>query len=163
MKKPALQILLDVNGGAGGIIGKPKGREFVEEDKMVVDLREEIEEDSQFWEKHAVIARIIDLNWSRKNIRHWVVLKGFFMVLFENHSNRDRILNQENWLTEKNAVYLQPWTPNFNPIPLVVYSRLKWASLYNLPIKYWGEAYLEKIGRMLGTALEINFDDENDL
>ncbi|GLJ52768.1 hypothetical protein SUGI_1123990 [Cryptomeria japonica] len=60
-------------------------------------------------------------------------------------------------------MYLQPWTPNFNPIPLAMYSCPKWVSLYNLPIKYWGEIYLEKIDRMLGMMLEIDFDDKDDL
>ncbi|GLJ06196.1 hypothetical protein SUGI_0033240 [Cryptomeria japonica] len=156
MAEPALQIPLDVNGRAGGNTSKLKGRQGSEEDEMVVDLREELEEDNQLWEKHAVIARIIDLNWSRKNIRLWVeerwgdrivikfISKGFFVVLFENHSDRDHILNQENWFAEKHTVYPQSWTPNFNPIPLAAYSCPKWVNLYNLPIEYWGEAYLEK-------------------
>ncbi|GLJ48805.1 hypothetical protein SUGI_1029190 [Cryptomeria japonica] len=61
------------------------------------------------------------------------------------------------------AVYIQPWTPNFDPIPLVVYSSPLWIRLYNLPIEYWGEEFLEKIGRMLGMVLEIDFNDEEDL
>ncbi|GLJ41751.1 hypothetical protein SUGI_0864060 [Cryptomeria japonica] len=88
---------------------------------------------------------------------------GFFVLLFKNHSERDRILHQENWFANQHAVYLQPWTLNFNRIPLAVYSCLKWVSLYNLSIEYWGEVFLEKISRMLGMVLEIDFDDEDDL
>ncbi|GLJ15277.1 hypothetical protein SUGI_0249990 [Cryptomeria japonica] len=166
---------MDVNGRAEGFAGNLKGRLFAEEDEMVVDLMEEIEKDRQLWEDQAVIERIIGLNWSRKNIILWVeemwgewivikfISKGFFVVLCENHSERDHILNQENWFVDKNAVYLQPWTPNFNPIPMVVYSCPKWVSLYNLSIEYWGEVFLEKIDRMLGTVLEIDIDDEDDL
>ncbi|GLJ48540.1 hypothetical protein SUGI_1024060 [Cryptomeria japonica] len=170
-----LQKRLEVNGGAGRNTGNPKGGRDLEDDEMVVDLREEIDEDSHLWNNHAVIARIIGLNWSRKNIKIWVAIswgdhvvikfisRGFFVVLFENQTDRDRILNQENWFANKHAVYLQPWEPNFNPIPLLVYSSPIWINLYNLPIEYWGESYLEKIGRMLGTVLEIDFDDEEDL
>ncbi|GLJ05988.1 hypothetical protein SUGI_0030040 [Cryptomeria japonica] len=148
MRRPALQKPLDVNGGAEGFAGSLKGRIFTEEVEIVVDLTDEIEEDSQFWEKQVVITRIISLNWSRKNIRLWVeekwgdrgvikfISKGFFVVLFENHSERERILNQENWFADKHTVYLQPWTPNFNPIPLAIYSCPKWVNLYNLPIEY---------------------------
>ncbi|GLJ06786.1 hypothetical protein SUGI_0048150 [Cryptomeria japonica] len=115
---------------------------------MVVDLREELKEDSQLWEKHVVIARIISLNWSRKNIILWVadswgdhvaikfIPRGFLVVIFENQSDRDHILNQENWFAKKHVVYLQPWIPNFYPIPLVVYSSLIWVNMYNLPIEY---------------------------
>ncbi|GLJ26552.1 hypothetical protein SUGI_0514550 [Cryptomeria japonica] len=122
-----------------------------------------------------MIARIIGLNWSRKNIRSWVedkwgdqivikfLPKGFFVVLFEKRSERDRILNQENWFADKHAVYLQPWTPNFDPILLAVYSCSIWICLYNLAIDYWGEVFLEKIDIMLGMVLEIGVDDEEDL
>ncbi|GLJ12780.1 hypothetical protein SUGI_0197590 [Cryptomeria japonica] len=125
--------------------------------------------------KGGMIARIIGLNWSRKNIRLWVedkwgdqivikfLLKGFFVVLFEKRSERDRILNQKNWFADKHAVYLQPWTPNFDPILLPVYSCMIWICLYNLPIEYWGEVFLEKISRMIGMVLEIDVDDEEDL
>ncbi|GLJ46676.1 hypothetical protein SUGI_0983700 [Cryptomeria japonica] len=134
-----------------------------------------MEEDRKLWVEHVVIAKILGLNWSRKNIRSWVeeqwgdrivikfLPKRFFVVLFEKGSKRDCIINQENWFVEKHAVYLQPWTPNFDPIPLAVYSYPIWIRLYNLSIEYWGEVFLEKIGKMLGTVLEIDFDDEEDL
>ncbi|GLJ23746.1 hypothetical protein SUGI_0450320 [Cryptomeria japonica] len=156
MAVSALQKRLEVNGGAGRNTGKPNGWRGPEGDEMVVDLREELKEDSQLWDNHAMIARIIGLNWSRKNIKLWVaeswgdrvvikfISRGFFVVLFENQSDKDRILNQENWYAEKHAVYLQPWIPNFNPIPLVVYSSPIWVNLYNLPIEYWGESSWRK-------------------
>ncbi|GLJ42910.1 hypothetical protein SUGI_0889830 [Cryptomeria japonica] len=174
MAEPALQNPLDDNGGSKDLTGKSKGRQYEEKGEIVMDLMEEMEEDRQFWEEHVVIARIIGLNWSRKNIRLWVedkwgdrivikfVLKGFFVVLFEKRSERDRILNQKNWFEDKHMVYLQPWTPNFDPIPLAVYSCPIWICLNNLLIEYWGEVFLEKIGRMPGTVLEIDVDDEED-
>ncbi|GLJ07916.1 hypothetical protein SUGI_0077090 [Cryptomeria japonica] len=78
-------------------------------------------------------------------------------------TERKRILNQEKWYADKHAVYLQPWKPNFNPIPLLVYSNPIWINIYNLPIEYWEESYLGKIGRTLGSVLEINFNDEGEL
>ncbi|GLJ22107.1 hypothetical protein SUGI_0414740 [Cryptomeria japonica] len=89
--------------------------------------------------------------------------KGFFVVLFEDGEDINRILNQENWFANNHAIYLQPWSPNFDPIPLAVYSTPVWIRLYNLPIEYWSEDLLEKIGRTLGTLLEVDFDDEDDL
>ncbi|GLJ42262.1 hypothetical protein SUGI_0874830 [Cryptomeria japonica] len=144
----ALQEWLEVNGRVGRNIDNPKGGRDLEEDETVVDLREEIKEDNQLWDNHAVIVRIIGLNWSRKNIKLWVaenwgirvvikfIPRGFFVVLFENQVDRDHILNQENWYANKQAVYLQPWKPYFNPIPLLVYSSPIWIDLYNLPIEY---------------------------
>ncbi|GLJ53949.1 hypothetical protein SUGI_1153030, partial [Cryptomeria japonica] len=48
-----------------------------------------------------------------------------------------------------------PWSPNFDPTPLAVYDSLVWIRLYNLPIEYWDDVVLEKIGRSLGTLLEV--------
>ncbi|GLJ19492.1 hypothetical protein SUGI_0352060 [Cryptomeria japonica] len=89
--------------------------------------------------------------------------KGFFVFLFEDGKYIDRILNQENWYASDHAIYLQPWSPNFDPLPLVVYPALVWIQLYNLPIEYWSEIILEKIGRTLWTLLEVDLDDEDDL
>ncbi|GLJ21821.1 hypothetical protein SUGI_0407700 [Cryptomeria japonica] len=77
--------------------------------------------------------------------------------------DRNRILNQENWFANNHAIYLQPCSRNFDPIPLVVYFASVWIRLYNLPIEYWSEVILEKIDRTLGTLLEVDFDDEDDL
>ncbi|GLJ25871.1 hypothetical protein SUGI_0495830 [Cryptomeria japonica] len=134
-----------------------------------------MKEDRSFWEAQAMIARIIGINWSKKAIRDWVegnwgsrvvikfIPKVFSVVLFEEKSIRDSILNHQNWFVNKHSLYLQPWTPNFNPIPLVHYSDPVWIKLYNLPIEYWGDGFLEKVGRKLGTLLEVDVDDEADL
>lgn len=120
MAEPDLQNPFCDNGGSEDFIGKSKGRRYEEKGEIVVDLMEEMEEDIQFWEEHAVTARIISLNWSRKNIRSWVedkwgnrivikfIPKGFFVVLFEKRLERDHILNRENWFADKQAMYLQP-------------------------------------------------------
>ncbi|GLJ54276.1 hypothetical protein SUGI_1164330 [Cryptomeria japonica] len=37
-----------------------------------------------------------------------------------------------------------------------MYDKPVWIRLYNLPIEYWGDINLEKIGHYLGTLLEID-------
>ncbi|GLJ45908.1 hypothetical protein SUGI_0966450 [Cryptomeria japonica] len=61
-----------------------------------------------------------------------------------------------NWFIEEHPLYLQPWFPNFNPVSLAVYDRPVWIRMHNLPMEYWGENCLEKIGQSLGTLLEID-------
>ncbi|GLJ40726.1 hypothetical protein SUGI_0841860 [Cryptomeria japonica] len=119
------------NGGLGGKRQNPE--------EISIDFREELEEDVVFWEKYAVIAKIIGLNWPRKEIKKW------------------------NWFAQDHAIYLQLWSPNFNPLLLAIYTAPVWIRLYNLPIEYWSENVLEKISRTLGTLLEVDFDDEEGL
>ncbi|GLJ29641.1 hypothetical protein SUGI_0584460 [Cryptomeria japonica] len=82
--------------------------------------------------------------------------KGFFVAIFTEKGIRDQILSSKNWYFDNFPLYIQSWTPNFNPLKLAVYETLVWIKLYNLPIEYWGDSSLEKIGRMLGTLLEID-------
>ncbi|GLJ37238.1 hypothetical protein SUGI_0755300 [Cryptomeria japonica] len=82
--------------------------------------------------------------------------KGFFIVIFTDEEVRNKILIQQNWFVEESPLYLQPWQPNFNPLPLVVYNHPVWICLYNLPLEFWNDSCLEKIGRSLGTLIDID-------
>ncbi|GLJ47619.1 hypothetical protein SUGI_1005820 [Cryptomeria japonica] len=82
--------------------------------------------------------------------------KGFFVAIFAEKEIRNQILNSKNWFLDNLPLYIQPWTPNFNPTRLAVYETLVWIRLFNLQIEYWGDQCLEKIGRTLGTLLEID-------
>ncbi|GLJ07403.1 hypothetical protein SUGI_0066230 [Cryptomeria japonica] len=153
-----------VNGGKGGHAKDVR-----------IDFSKELKEDVVFWEDFAVIAKIIGLNWPRKEIRNWVecnwgkrtvmkfIAKGFFVVLFEKEEERNKVLIERNWFILSHAVYIQPWAPHFDPTLLVVYSKPVWIQLYNLPIEYWSQEIWEKIGRTLGTLLKTHFDNVEDI
>ncbi|GLJ11098.1 hypothetical protein SUGI_0142910 [Cryptomeria japonica] len=132
-----------------------------------IDLTDEVMEKS-IWEDLAFIARIIGPKQPRKCITPWVeknwgsqvvvkyLPKGFFVIIFADKEERDKALNAKNWYFEKFPLYIQPWTPNFNPLNLAIYESPVWIRLFNLPIEYWGDPCLEKIGRSLGTLLELD-------
>ncbi|GLJ44504.1 hypothetical protein SUGI_0934240 [Cryptomeria japonica] len=155
---------IPVNGGKGG-----------HAEDIHIDFFKEPKEDVVFWEDFVVIAKIIGLNWPRKEIRNWVecnwgkrtitkfIAKGFFVVLFEKEEERNIVLTERNWFILSHAIYIQPWAPHFDPTPLAVYSEPVWIRLYNLPIEYWSEELWEKIGITLGTLLEADFDDVEDI
>ncbi|GLJ47224.1 hypothetical protein SUGI_0996860 [Cryptomeria japonica] len=82
--------------------------------------------------------------------------KGFLIVNFTDEEVRNKILVQQNWFLEECPLYLQPWQPNFNPLPLGVYNHPIWIWLYNLPLDYWDDSCLEKIGRSWGTLIDID-------
>ncbi|GLJ53945.1 hypothetical protein SUGI_1152900 [Cryptomeria japonica] len=84
--------------------------------------------------------------------------KGFFVAVFLEEKEQNHVLYLKNWFLNNHPVYMQPWSPNFDPTSLDVYDKPVWILLYNLPIEYWSETSLEKIGRTLGTLLEIDED-----
>ncbi|XP_057833259.2 uncharacterized protein LOC131044012 [Cryptomeria japonica] len=82
--------------------------------------------------------------------------KGFFVAVFVEAEEKDRILCSQNWYLDSHPIYLQPWSPNFDPTHLAIYDKPIWICLFNLPSEYWSNPCLERIGRTLGTLLEIN-------
>lgn len=55
-------------------------------------------------------------------------------------------------------LYMQPWYPNFDPLNLNPHDRPTWIRMYNIPTEYWSEEFLKKIGRSLGTLIEIDIE-----
>ncbi|GLJ34934.1 hypothetical protein SUGI_0703020 [Cryptomeria japonica] len=115
-----------------------------------------------------MIGRVVGPRMTRSTIREWIskhwglrlivkfIPRNFFIVVFEDGMERNKFLCKDNWFIKEHPLYLQPWIPNFNPLPLAVYDRPVWIRMYNLPMEYWGDKCLEKIGRSLGTLLEID-------
>ncbi|GLJ17529.1 hypothetical protein SUGI_0304830 [Cryptomeria japonica] len=136
--------------------------------RVEIELTEEAIDDKIIWEDLTVIARIIGPKEPRWSINPWIkdnwgrqvvvkfLLKGFFVAIFTEKGIRDQILSSKNWFFDKSPLYIQPWTPNFNPLKLAAYETPVWIRMYNLSIEYWGDSYLDKIGRTLGTFLEID-------
>ncbi|GLJ40235.1 hypothetical protein SUGI_0825980 [Cryptomeria japonica] len=149
-------------------VGKESMGIVVQEEDFEIDLSSETEEDRALWVEHAVICRIVGPKKSRSCIKEWIAKhwamglvvkflpRAFFVIVFAEGSKRNRVLHQENWFMEDYPLYIQPWKSNFDPLPLVVYDSLVWIRLYNLSIEYWGDNSLKKIGRSLGTLIEID-------
>ncbi|GLJ17855.1 hypothetical protein SUGI_0312280 [Cryptomeria japonica] len=141
-----------------------------------IDLIEELDDENDVWENHSIITRLVRPKFPRNTIRSWIIenwgkhvmvkfLPNFFFVaIFKDGAERDKTLGLENLFLDNHPLYLQPWTPNFVPTPLAVYEKPVWIKLYNLPIEYWNESFLEKINRTLGSLLELDEDIiDNDL
>ncbi|GLJ16408.1 hypothetical protein SUGI_0278450 [Cryptomeria japonica] len=128
-------------------LGNPK--------QSVVDLSEEVEDDRSIFENHAIIGRIVGPKFPRTSIRSWVnehwgkhvvikfLPKGFFVAVFTEAEEKDRKLCSQNWFLDSHPIYLQPWSPNFDPTHLVIYDKPLWIRLFNLPSEYWRNPYLE--------------------
>ncbi|GLJ40780.1 hypothetical protein SUGI_0843340 [Cryptomeria japonica] len=133
-----------------------------------IGLTKSIENEKLIFDQHVIITKFIGPKLSIKEIHAWVVEhwgrhimikflpKGFFVVVFSNEYDRDHIINLQNWFRDEHPLYIQPWTPNFDPTSMAVYDKPVWIRLYNLLIEYWSKVCLEMIGRSLGTLLEID-------
>ncbi|GLJ15001.1 hypothetical protein SUGI_0244910 [Cryptomeria japonica] len=113
-----------------------------------IDLTKSIENEKLIFNQHAIIAKFLGPKLSRKEIHarvleHWgrntmvkFIPKDFFVVVFPNGDHRDHIINLQNWFRDEHPLYIQSWTPNFDPTSMAVYDKPVWTHVYNLPIEY---------------------------
>ncbi|GLJ05822.1 hypothetical protein SUGI_0026080 [Cryptomeria japonica] len=84
--------------------------------------------------------------------------RQFFIVAFACEEIMKKIVKDDIWYRGDHPLFRQPWNPNFDPTKLRPYEEPLWIRLYNLPVEYWGDECLEKIGRTLGTPIDIDWD-----
>ncbi|GLJ32355.1 hypothetical protein SUGI_0651150 [Cryptomeria japonica] len=162
-KKKNLQ---NENRGEDGIADAKSGKD--RRVIQVIDLSEEIEEDIEFLKDLAIICRFIGPRADRKTVQRWIedtwktpqitkfMPKGFFIVVFATEEERQKILDGGLWTMKNKPLYIQKWYQNFNPLKTEPYENPIWIRLNNLPMEYWSEEALEKIGRSMGTLMEID-------
>ncbi|GLJ44291.1 hypothetical protein SUGI_0926940 [Cryptomeria japonica] len=89
--------------------------------------------------------RILEVDWNkhgpkfpRKDILAWVennwgkhimikfLPKGFFVAVFLEEEDRDHIISLQNWFLNEYPLYIQPWSPKFDPTSLMFYDKPVW-------------------------------------
>ncbi|GLJ33552.1 hypothetical protein SUGI_0674700 [Cryptomeria japonica] len=136
-----------------------------------IDVEEEIQMDAEFLKDLAIICHFIGPQIDRRKIEGWIKVawntphitkfmpRGFFIVIFATKEERLKVLEGGLWKMEDKPLYLQRWHRNFDPWKTDPYNKPMWIRLNNLPLEYWTKEALTKIGRSLGTL--INIDSEN--
>ncbi|GLJ23080.1 hypothetical protein SUGI_0435700 [Cryptomeria japonica] len=88
---------------------------------LLTDLSKEIEEDTDVWEELAIICIIIGPKYGRRRIKEWVeehwksnaiikfIPKGFFIAIFMETEEKEKIMHQGNWFVDNYPLYMQPW------------------------------------------------------
>lgn len=80
--------------------------------------------------------------------------RGFFVVVFQNEVDRNKILGRCQWFWEdSHSLLLKPWHLAFNPNSETFDSTPIWIRLPNLPLQFWFDSCFEAIGNSLGKFL----------
>ncbi|GLJ19853.1 hypothetical protein SUGI_0359760 [Cryptomeria japonica] len=135
---------------------------------FTIDVSEEIEEDLECLKDLTIICKFVGPRFERKKIQEWIkenwdtpqitkfLSRGFFIVIFATEEERQKVLEGGLWSMGSAPLYIQLWHRNFNPLKTFAYDKPLWVRLNYLPMEYWTEEALCKIGRSLGTLLEID-------
>lgn len=82
-----------------------------------------------------------------------VLPRGWFSLHFANEGHSDLVL-AKYWHIEMAPVLLKRWSPLFDPEREQIGAGPLWVRLPGLPLQYWSEEVLTRIGNALGTSLD---------
>jgi hypothetical protein len=101
-------------------------------------------------------------NWIQRNWRPlitnsvtcYAVGRGYFIFEFISQEDRDLIFRNGPYFMGTQGLYLNRWTPNFDPASEVPKDVPVWVRLPNLPIHCWNSSSLQAIGNGLGRYID---------
>jgi hypothetical protein len=99
----------------------------------------------------------IQRNW-RPNLAHGVtcypVGRGYFVFEFISEEDRDLVFRNGPYFMGTQGLYLNKWTPDFNPLVDTPKEVSVWVRLPNLPMHCWDFESLQRIGNGVGRFID---------
>jgi hypothetical protein len=96
-------------------------------------------------------------NWKpliKEGVKSYFVGKGFFVFVFENSEDRGLIFRNGPFFMGPQGLYLNKWTPDFDPTQDVPSAVPVWVRLPHLPLHCWNQKSLQIIGNALGKYID---------
>jgi hypothetical protein len=87
-------------------------------------------------------------------MNHFFCGKGFYIFYFELKSDRDLIFRNGPYFFGPRGLYLNKWTPDFDPENDIPSAVPVWVRLPHLPFHCWGDEVLKSIGDTLGKYID---------
>jgi hypothetical protein len=96
-------------------------------------------------------------NWKpliKEGVKSYFVGKGFFVFVFENMEDKGLIFRNGPYFMGPQGLYLNKWTPDFDPTQDVPSAVPVWVRLPHLPLHCWNHKSLQIIGNSLGKYID---------
>lgn len=109
------------------------------------------------WPSPKAVEDWVNRNWIplvSEGIKSHFVGKGFFVFVFENAEDKSMIFRNGPYFMGLQGLYLNKWSPDFDPaqdVPTVV---PVWVRLPHLPLHCWNQRSLQYIGNALGKYID---------
>ncbi|CAI0626847.1 unnamed protein product [Linum tenue] len=84
------------------------------------------------------------------------VKNGYFLVRFTSGIDYERAVTGGPWLVGDNYLTVHPWSEDFNPYEHEISSTLVWARLLDIPIHYFHQVAVMKIGSRIGKPIRVD-------
>jgi len=99
----------------------------------------------------------IQRNWKanlKQGVTCYPVGRGFFVFEFISEEDRDLIFRNGPYFMGTHGLYLNKWTPDFDPSVDLPKEVSVWVRLPNLPVYCWDIESLQRIGNGIGHFIE---------
>ncbi|XP_027060922.2 uncharacterized protein [Coffea arabica] len=81
---------------------------------------------------------------------------GYFITSLLNKEDYQKVLEGGPWIFQGNYVTISKWKPDFRPTKEDIKTTLAWVRLPELPIEYYVEEFLMKVGNVVGKAVKVD-------
>jgi hypothetical protein len=111
-----------------------------------------------YWPKLVDLRSWLDACW--KSLLHqtfsiYPCARGFFVIDFDNQEDRYTIVEAEPWFWGSSGLFMQHWSPTFNPSTTSISTVPVWVRLPNLSLHLWNDPSLRAIGNAIGQLHSI--------
>lgn len=109
------------------------------------------------WPSPKLVEDWTQRNWKplmNEGVKIYFVGKGFFVFVFENPDDRGLIFRNGPYFMGPQGIYINKWTPNFDPTQDLPSAIPVWVRLPHLPLHCWNKKSLQIIGNALGKYID---------
>ncbi|XP_058775480.1 uncharacterized protein LOC131649739 [Vicia villosa] len=135
-------------------------------DIEVVIEAEDVASETIYWE-NALIMYVLGGNLTMNGVKNFMMRvwnfaalpelyyneEGFFIIRFQSKEDKESVLKRGPYSIFRQPMFLHEWSPNFSLSEDAIRLVPIWVMLPQLPLTFWGEKSIGKIGSALGTPL----------
>jgi len=118
------------------------------------------------WPSPKTTEQWVSRNWApliKEKVTSYFLGKGYFLFEFSSKEDKDLIFQNGPYFMCSQGLYLNKWTPDFDPAVDVPKAFPVWVRLPNLPVHCWNWSSLRHIGNTLGKFIDrANNKDQYD-
>lgn len=109
------------------------------------------------WPSPKAIENWVVKNWKpliKNSVTSYFLGRGFFLFEFTKKEDKDMIFRNGPYFMGPQGLYLNKWTPDFDPVVDIPTAVPVWVRLPNLPVHCWNWDSLQHIGNALGKFID---------
>jgi hypothetical protein len=80
----------------------------------------------------------------------------YFVVKFNLEEDANHVLCGGPWILAGQTLVVQRWRPDFDPLNETISRMALWVRINGLPVKYFNESIIAKIGSLIGTVVKVD-------